>query len=945
MTAPFDIGSNDSPSWLRDLLIASAKVIAIALAYFVTGKLGLMLAIPPGYATAIWPASGIALAALLLFGGRFWPGVFLGSFLTNILVVFAAPDTATIVRQILTAFTIGGGAALQASLGAALIRRTIGFPVQLITAREIATFLILGGPIACLVNASWGVGFLSLTGAIPVSGIAYSWWTWWIGDTIGVLIFTPLAIMWLDRAEVWKSRRWIVTLSLSTTFLAAVMVFLYASRSEWGALKQEFDKDATEIGAALQRRLALHATDLGSIANLFAASEQVSRAEFLRFTREMVFEGGDGLGVAWVPIVRDSDRAAMEVQLPATARSRYFFSMYDPWPASPKRDIYTPVLYFKQRSNVDISGFDLNTDQVRRETLALARDGGELVASPMVPMTLAPGKPQDGFLLIKPIYEHDDVDTVEARRAHIKGYAIGFFRVAEFVGHKDVLSIAGTRMRFVLTDITDARKPKNLFQYQHSENSSDSLDMRSTLDLSVGGRTWRLTATPTLEFITGNTTLTVWLVLAGGLLFSALVGVGALILTGRTSEIEAQVLARTDELALINHKLSVEVADHVRTERSLKEQHTFLELVLDNSNEGIVAFDAKGQITLINSGARRTLKRIAGDIAEPKSWRIDTRYFRADGVTPLPDDELPIMQALRGATIVDYEMVAASPNRRPVIMLVTAWPLPNAQDERNGALVFTRDITESRASERLKREFISVVSHELRTPLTSIRGSLGLINSGATGVLPPKAQHLTGIAYRNCERLSLLINDILDIDKIESGHMSLDVQTQSLGDLLQQAVEANVGYARSCNVELVLDRELLNRGIDVMVHVDAHRLLQVMANLLSNAAKFSPSGATVSIGLQVRGETARVSVRDHGAGIPVEFQPRIFQKFSQADGSDSRLKRGTGLGLAISKALIERMGGRIDYVTEAGHGTTFFFELRIANEDSLAHSLLLGGVA
>lgn len=233
------------------------------------------------------------------------------------------------------------------------------------------------------------------------------------------------------------------------------------------------------------------------------------------------------------------------------------------------------------------------------------------------------------------------------------------------------------------------------------------------------------------------------------------------------------------------------------------------------------------------------------------------------------------------------------------------------------------DITELKRIDRMKSEFVSTVSHELRTPLTSIRGSLGLISGGVAGQLPEAVKTLVGIAKNNCERLIRLINDILDIEKIESGKMRLELQVIELKPLLVQALAATEGFGAAQNVGLKL--EVVDDSLQV--NVDSDRLTQVVTNLLSNAMKFSPAGDAVEVHVSRGGLGVRVEVRDHGPGIPEEFRSRIFQKFSQADSSDTRQKGGTGLGLNISRAIIERLGGQIGFTTDAGVGTTFFFEL------------------
>ena len=233
------------------------------------------------------------------------------------------------------------------------------------------------------------------------------------------------------------------------------------------------------------------------------------------------------------------------------------------------------------------------------------------------------------------------------------------------------------------------------------------------------------------------------------------------------------------------------------------------------------------------------------------------------------------------------------------------------------------DITELKRIDRMKSEFVSTVSHELRTPLTSIRGSLGLISGGVAGEIPAAVKNLVGIAKSNCERLIRLINDMLDSEKIESGKMRLDLQVVDLRPLVQQALAANEGFAGQHRVKLVLQAP----AEALRVRIDSDRMTQVLTNLLSNAAKFSPPDSTVEVRLSRVARSVRVEVVDHGPGIPEEFRSRIFQKFSQADASDTKQKGGSGLGLNISRALIEQMNGAIGFSSQAGVGTTFFFEL------------------
>jgi len=256
------------------------------------------------------------------------------------------------------------------------------------------------------------------------------------------------------------------------------------------------------------------------------------------------------------------------------------------------------------------------------------------------------------------------------------------------------------------------------------------------------------------------------------------------------------------------------------------------------------------------------------------------------------------------------------------------FPLELAVSEMvvNGEILFTgivRDITERKQADKMKEEFISTVSHELRTPLTSIRGSIGLLTGGMAGEFNEQAQKLLNMAHNNTERLLMLINDILDISKLESGKMDFNFATVDVEDLLTQAIESNHGYAEQHNVKFVLDMNIKGAKI----HGDENRLMQVLNNLMSNAAKFAPAGDEIVIAAVRNHHQIRISVTDHGSGIPKELESKIFDKFTQADSSDTRQVGGTGLGLNITKAMVEKHNGRIAFVSELGVGTTFYIDL------------------
>jgi signal transduction histidine kinase len=249
--------------------------------------------------------------------------------------------------------------------------------------------------------------------------------------------------------------------------------------------------------------------------------------------------------------------------------------------------------------------------------------------------------------------------------------------------------------------------------------------------------------------------------------------------------------------------------------------------------------------------------------------------------------------------------------------------LIKGETEARGFLRAVRYAIERKRLERLKDEFVSTVSHELRTPLTSISGSLGLLMGKAAGNLPRPMARLLSIAHTNCQRLVRLVNDILDIERMEGGRIVFNFSRVEVRRLVVEVIEAVRGFADGYGVRIRLEATRATAD----VRADPDRLTQVITNLLSNAIKFSPAGNEVVVAIEKGPDNVRLTVRDHGSGIPVEFRPLIFEKFAQADAKDPRQKGGTGLGLSIVKQIVERLGGEVGFADAAGGGTVFHVQL------------------
>ncbi len=292
------------------------------------------------------------------------------------------------------------------------------------------------------------------------------------------------------------------------------------------------------------------------------------------------------------------------------------------------------------------------------------------------------------------------------------------------------------------------------------------------------------------------------------------------------------------------------------------------------------------------------------------------------GVWAKPEErENFIKKLLEDQSVKNLETTFRKKNGSEIEVLIAGEIVQIGQENR--LLFVAHDISKQKEMDRMKGEFVSTVSHELRTPLTSIKGSLGLIKSGTVGEMPPQMESMLDIAYKNSDRLVLLINDILDMEKIEAGQMDYRMRRLDLVSTVRHAIQADSGFGEEYGVEIAISEVPAN----AYVEGDEIRLAQVLSNLISNAAKFSPVGGRVEVGIDKIGESYRVLVNDNGSGIPDDFKDKIFDKFSQSDSSDTRKSGGTGLGLSIAKAIIERHRGSIDYTSEVGKGTTFFFSL------------------
>jgi PAS domain S-box-containing protein len=367
----------------------------------------------------------------------------------------------------------------------------------------------------------------------------------------------------------------------------------------------------------------------------------------------------------------------------------------------------------------------------------------------------------------------------------------------------------------------------------------------------------------------------------------------------------------------LRHAYQRQLVELEEARRQIEASGRKLALFAERSPIAVLELDEDGIVREVNHAAELLFGYAADELIGKSAKRIVLPQYHAD----FERDWGQIVATKKPATGV----IIRNP-RRDGLSIVCEWavtPLVNREGQLLSVIAQGRDITAQREAERMKTEFTSTLSHELRTPLTSIIGSLQLINAGVLGDVPKDVMELTEVAERNGQRLLDLINDILDIEKIESGKLTLNPEIIRVDELVKESMLLNKGFGDRFKVRF----EPRGALSSMEVNADRKRLLQVMTNLLSNAAKFSPEGEVVEITTEENRDGLRVGVHDRGPGIPEAFRPRIFGRFNQADSTTSRQKGGTGLGLAICKRLIEMMHGRIGFEDRPGGGTTFWFEL------------------
>jgi PAS domain S-box-containing protein len=702
--------------------------------------------------------------------------------------------------------------------------------------------------------------------------------------------------------QLFSRRNGIAWAMLVFTLLVQLVVWQNLHMSENRAAEQQFEMLSEKVTEAIRKRLRDHEQILLGGAGLFDAVEHVSREQWRAYVERLLlpdrYPGIQGVGFAQaIPAAtRDAHVARIRAQ---------GFPDYDIHPPG-QREFYTSIIFLEPfvDRNLAAFGYDMYSEPTRRRAMRRAARLGETsITGKVTLMQETHGKVQAGVLLYVPVYQPNaPLTTPEQRMQALIGFVYSPYRVEDLM--RGILRAADLPLALHIYASDGEQADQLIYSSRESANPEDAR-YTQLQQLDLYGQTWTLRLNSQPEF---DSRFHANEALVAGL------GLGLSLL----------VFFLTSSLALRHSRaqaLAEEMTRHIRQSRhDLRLSEERLTLALKGSNDGLWDLDLEAGSMYASPRAWEMLGyrpneltcdlklwervTVAEDLAQQKARLAQTMLSNVDHFTT----ELRL-QHKHGDVV-------------PVLLRGYIQRDPQGMAQRiSGTLM---DLTERKRVEQMKNDFVSTVSHELRTPLTSISGALGLIVGGALGAAPAAMQQMLEIAYRNSLRLGHLINDLLDMEKIAAGKMSFELREHSLGDLLEESLVSNQALCEQHGVRCTLEHPS-----DVLVWVDGMRLQQVLGNFLSNAVKFTPPGSEIRLHSSVRGPRVRISVTDQGPGIPEEFRARVFEKFAQADASDSRQKSGTGLGLAITKELIERMGGTVGFDCPPGQGTTFWCELPI----------------
>ncbi len=692
--------------------------------------------------------------------------------------------------------------------------------------------------------------------------------------------------------------RFVVALVAFLGMIASIVVYEVASYREHAFFIDTYNELVDTQVEALRRELGSDFEFLFNLRSFYYASEYVERGEFATYLATAMQRHSDFRAVEWIPRVSHEQRAEFVSSTRAEGYPNFEITELDDsgqLVTAGKRDEYYPIFYaLPQNENLAALGFDVASEGSRRQALEKARILDSVVATAPVQIVQEQGKMYYA-LFILPVYAR--ASELPADLRVVDGYVVTIVGINELLS-KYLYSTPNSIFGSLSTRIEDVAEATSTILFENGGESA-LIEYQRISPISVAERQWVITSAPTHTFYSHFHTFQPAIFLLGGAMLTMLVCLYLIRQFNERASIAQLVEQRTNELQYSEAKALA---------------------IMEGAGNAIVVIDSEGRILKYNRAAIEMFgygvdevvgKNVNMLMPEPYHSNHDRflKSYLATGKNKIIGGGREVSGRRKDGTEIPVYLSVAEVKLNSEYMFV-------------GVLI---DLSEQQKIDRFKSEFVSTVSHELRTPLTAINGALRLIMGGAVGEVPDKMKELLEMAQRNTDRQLLMVNDLLDFQKLESGRMPFSYEVLDISELVEASVELSLGYADEFSVRLKM--ESLLPGIKVKV--DPNRLTQVLANLISNAIKFSPPNAEVVVKQSILVNRVRITVVDHGQGIPDAFRSRIFGRFAQADASNTRQTNGTGLGLAISKMIIEQMNGTIGFESEEGAGARFYFELPI----------------
>lgn len=531
--------------------------LVAAIVYFIGAFAGLLIALPPGNVSPIWPASGLALFIALRYDKSVIPGLILGAFASQLYSFTDTSSTEAILRSASIGFLIGCGSVLQAFIGKALICQYVGKDDPLLEDQKIILFLVLGGPVACTVAATIGSWIITAANIINPSDFVLTWMTWWVGDTIGVLIILPVLLIFFGKPRAsWHQRINTVFYPLLFILLFMIGLFQYGKSQDLKGISNDFNELISLFHYRIEEKLNNHLLLNNQLHAFFTSIRKIpSASEFVEFSNFQLQNNSDIQAVEWIPLVKNSMRDDFEQSLsirePAENNEMVIAS---------ERDEYLPIYYLNpQAGNEKALGYDISTNPVAKKAVHLARDTAETVmAEPL--QLIQDNEYQYGIIIYTPIYEFEaSVADLHERRTHFIGVVASVFRVA------DLMQVSLSRLKNFPVNITIKEGNQTIYSRNLDDQRHDlSLwDLTNRETVRIANRELHFTYSPSLEFYDSHLYWHTWWLIIIGLIITALAGAGLLMITGRTLRTEELILTRTEELTR-------EVSERRHTEYALE---------------------------------------------------------------------------------------------------------------------------------------------------------------------------------------------------------------------------------------------------------------------------------------------------------------------------------------------------------------------------------------